>query len=104
MYCIALTTVPSEKIAREIARNLVEKKLAACVNIVGNIRSIYTWDKKICNDKEFLLVIKTQRPVFSRLAREIKVLHPYKVPEIIALPIVAGTKDYLNWLEKATRL
>ncbi|MFH1230388.1 MAG: divalent-cation tolerance protein CutA [Planctomycetota bacterium] len=99
MYCVVLVTVPTRKIAKQIAKKVVIKKLAACVNIIPNIRSFYIWDRKLCNDKEFLLVIKTRKTIFNQLSEEIKLSHPYKIPEIIALPIVHGTKEYIKWLK-----
>jgi periplasmic divalent cation tolerance protein len=84
--------------AETIAKTLVFEKLAACVNIVDKIRSIYYWDGRINDETEFLLVIKTTEENFGALERRIKELHSYQIPEIIALPVVQGSKDYLNWL------
>ena len=99
MYCVVLVTVPTPKIARQIAKKVVIKKLAACVNIIPDIRSFYIWNGKLCNDREILLVIKTRMAIFNQLSDEIKLNHPYKIPEIIALPIVHGTKEYIRWLK-----
>jgi periplasmic divalent cation tolerance protein len=98
MYCVVLVTVPTIKIARQIAQRVVTKKLAACVNIIPHINSFYIWDAKLNDDREFLLIIKTRKTIFNKLAVEIKLNHPYKIPEIIALPIIKGTKEYIGWL------
>jgi len=99
---IVLITVSSPEEGEKIAKALVEKRLAACVNIVPGLRSIYHWQGKICDDKELLLLAKTRVDVFDILEKEVKALHSYEVPEIIALPIVAGSRDYLNWINENT--
>ncbi len=99
---VVLITVSSPEEGEKIARALVEKRLAACVNIVPGLRSIYHWQGNICDDKELLLMAKTTDALFETLTNEVKALHSYKVPEIIALPIVAGSKEYLNWIEENT--
>jgi periplasmic divalent cation tolerance protein len=103
-YVVALITAPSREVGESIASALVQRKLAACVNIVAPIRSIYTWEGKLCHDEEVLLVAKTTREVFQgEFMPAVKSLHPYDVPEIIALPIVGGSSDYLEWVEGATK-
>lgn len=99
---VVYITVPNPEEGEKIARALVEKRLAACVNILPGLRSIYRWQGKICDDKELLLMAKTTVALFDALEKEVKALHSYKVPEIIALPIVAGSKEYLNWIEENT--
>jgi periplasmic divalent cation tolerance protein len=99
---IVLMTAPKEEEAARIAKALVENKLAGCVNIIRNVRSIYRWQGKIEDDKEVLLVAKTRNSLFKRLAKKVKELHSYAVPEIIALPVVGGETDYLKWLRQAT--
>lgn len=99
---VVLITAPSEDEAARIARTLVETKLAACINIVKNIRSIYTWQGKIEDDSEALMVVKTKKRLFESLSKKVKELHSYTVPEIIALPIVDGSEDYLKWLREST--
>lgn len=98
MYNIVFVTVPSLKIARRIATAVVQDKLAACVNIVPAITSVYRWQGKLYNDRELLLIIKTTRALFPKLADRVKNLHPYEVPEIIAVPISKGYKPYLKWI------
>jgi periplasmic divalent cation tolerance protein len=99
---IVLMTAPKEEEAARIAKALVENKLAGCVNIIRNVRSIYRWQGKIEDDKEVLLIAKTRNSLFKRLAKKVKELHGYAVPEIISLPVVGGETDYLKWLRQAT--
>ncbi|MFA5795230.1 MAG: divalent-cation tolerance protein CutA [Candidatus Brocadiia bacterium] len=103
MYIVVFVTVPSAKIAGVIATAVVQAKLAACVNIILSIRSVYKWKGKLCRDKEALMVIKTKKTLFPKLADKIRVMHPYQVPEIIGLPIIAGNKPYLKWLNAAVK-
>jgi periplasmic divalent cation tolerance protein len=100
---VIFTTCASEEEALSIARALVEDFLAACVNIVSPVRSIYRWGEEICDEKEWLLIIKTGRERFEGLETKIKSLHSYSVPEIICLPVLEGSLDYLEWLEEMTR-
>jgi periplasmic divalent cation tolerance protein len=100
---VVLVTCGSEKEALKIANALVEEHLAACVNLVSPIRSIYRWEEKICDEKEWLLVIKTQRQRFEELEKKVKSLHSYSVPEIISLPIAEGSSSYLNWIRENTK-
>jgi periplasmic divalent cation tolerance protein len=93
----------SEEEALNIGCALVEERLAACANMVSPVRSIYRWEGKICDEKEWLLVIKTRQSLFEELSRRVKALHSYSVPEIIALPITGGTPPYLNWIEENTK-
>jgi len=99
-YVTVFCTVPDEKTAEKISKTLVEEKLAACCNIIRNIRSIYAWEGKIYDDPELLIIIKTRAAAFERIEKRIGELHPYNVPEIIALPIVVGNKPYLNWVKE----
>jgi periplasmic divalent cation tolerance protein len=98
-YCVVLVTVSSETEAKTIARTLVEERLAACVNIIPGLTSVYRWEEKICEDREFLLVIKTQGQKVAALGDRIAYLHSYAVPEVIALPIAEGSTRYLAWLD-----
>jgi periplasmic divalent cation tolerance protein len=96
-YGVVLVTASSEEEGFAIASALVELKLAACVTLLP-VRSIYTWQGKVNSDSEWQLVIKTNLSVFPALSAKIQELHSYEVPEIIALPIVAGSDSYLNWI------
>ncbi len=100
---VVLVTVPSASVARRIARETVKEKLAACCNILPGITSFYTWKGKMEKADEALLIIKTRRECVGPLASVIRRLHPYTVPEIIALPIVIGGGDYLAWINESTR-
>ena len=95
---VVLVTAPTAEKAAEIARQVVEEKLAACGNVLPGVRSIYRWQGKVEEAAEALLVLKTARPRFKELADRIVELHPYEVPEVIALPIVAGHDAYLDWI------
>ncbi len=99
---MALVTASSEEEAKKIARVLVEKKLAACVNIVKEVQSVFRWKGELSEENEVLLIIKTKSRQFKNLEDEVKKLHSYDVPEIIALPIVSGSKGYLFWLDSET--
>lgn len=100
---VVLTTAGSLKEARKIARTLVEAKLAACVNLLGPVESIYAWQGKIEESRERMLVIKTSREVFPKVEAGIRKLHSYTTPEIICLPIVDGSRDYLAWLDQSIK-
>ncbi|MBI5098920.1 MAG: divalent-cation tolerance protein CutA [Nitrospirae bacterium] len=99
---VVFITAPNEDLAVTIARSLVESRLAACANIIKGIRSIYIWQDKVEDDKEVFMIVKTRRELFERLKSKVKELHSYEVPEIIALPITAGSDDYLKWLREST--
>lgn len=99
---VTLVTASSEEEALTIARALVEERLAACANIIPAIRSIYRWEGKICDEPECYLIIKTRESLFSALQERIQTLHTYDVPEIIALPIVEGSKAYFDWIREET--
>jgi periplasmic divalent cation tolerance protein len=96
---VVLTTCDSEEQAARLARHLVEQRLAACVNILPNVRSIYRWHEKVEDSAEWMLVIKSRRDLFLPLRAEIEKLHSYETPEIIAMPVVDGSEAYLGWLE-----
>lgn len=99
---VVLITVPSEEVARTLAKTLVEERLAACVNIVPGLTSVYRWQGKVVEDQELLLLVKTTTHAFPRLKERVKALHPYTVPEIVALPIAEGNREYLDWLRENT--
>ena len=100
---VVLVTTPSPERAAEIARALVEERLAACGNVVPGLRSIYRWEGKVQDDAEALLVLKTTRARFEALRDRVLALHPYEVPEVIALPVEAGSAPYLAWIAAETR-
>ena len=102
MYIVVFITAGSKEEAQKIARGLLEEKLAACVNILPGLESHFWWQGKIDSAKEALLVIKTKKELFNKLAKKVKSLHSYSVPEIIALPIVTGNTEYLNWINDST--
>lgn len=102
-HIIVLITVPSEQVGEQIANALLEGELAACVNMVAPIRSLYTWEGVINDDEEILLIVKSRAELFEdRLVPAVQAVHPYDVPEIIALPILMGSKSYLDWIDDAT--
>lgn len=97
---IVLVTCPSVALARKIARGVVEKRLAACVNIMlSAVESLYTWKGKVERAREYLLVMKTTARCLVELENEVKRLHSYDVPELIALRITEGSKKYLSWMD-----
>jgi periplasmic divalent cation tolerance protein len=100
---VVLVTTPNGVEARKIGKRVVDAKLAACVNIIPGVRSIYRWKDKVCDDQEVLLVIKTTKRHFRELEDMVKRLHSYDTPEIIAMPILAGSDDYLRWIRESTR-
>jgi len=99
---VVFITASNEDEAARIAKALVEAKLAGCVNIIKNIRSIYSWQGKVKDETEVLMIVKTQKSIFDSLMKKVKELHSYTVPEIIAMPIVKGSEDYLKWLREVT--
>lgn len=103
MHIVVLVTVSSKEEANKIARGLLEEKLAACVNIVEGLESRFWWQGKIDSAKEALLIIKTRKALFNKLAKKVKSLHSYTVPEIIAFPIISGSKAYLDWINDCTK-
>lgn len=100
---IAFSTIDSEKEAMKIARVLVEAHLAACVNIVPKVTSIYEWKGEVCEETELLLMIKTQQNRIEELKATLGEIHPYEVPEFVVLPITDGLPDYLNWVFANTK-
>lgn len=98
IYC----TVPNKKLAKEITKVLMKHRLAACVSMVENVKSIFSWEGEICEEKEVLMMIKTRRANYGKIKLVIEDMHTYSIPEIIALPIVDCSEDYLKWLAKET--
>ena len=102
-YIVVLTTVPDKIKGEEIAREILNRWLAACVTISSSCQSYYWWNEKISQDKEFILLIKTKASFYKQLEEKILELHPYDVPEIISLSLSAGHSKYLNWIDKETK-
>jgi len=99
---VTLCTVPNSEVAERIARELVTARLAACVNIVPGLRSIYSWQGKVCDDAELLLIIKTTHEQLETMASRIQQLHPYENPEVINVPVGGGLLAYLDWVRQET--
>ena len=98
---IATTTTPNLETAERIARRLVDDRLAACVQIVDRIRSIYRWQGKVQEEPEALLVVKTAEALIPRIEALLREIHPYEVPELAAVPIASGSAAYLKWLAES---
>ncbi len=103
MNILVIVSAANKKEAEKIAQAAVKKKLAACANILPNIKSFFWWQGRIDNASEVLIFLKTTRAKFEKLRKAIKSIHSYDVPEIIALPIVAGDKNYLEWIDESLR-
>ncbi|HIQ31091.1 MAG TPA: divalent-cation tolerance protein CutA [Aquifex aeolicus] len=101
-YLVVFITVPKDR-AESLSRFIIENKLGACVNRVESVSSLYWWKGKIEEDTESLLVVKTATYRFGELLKKVREVHPYTVPEIIALPIVAGNEDYLRWIDETLK-
>ena len=99
---IVMITVPSLEVGKQIARELVESRLAACVNILPGITSLYHWQGEVTEDEEFLLLVKSKQALFDPLVELVNRQHPYDLPEVIALPIIAGLESYLTWIDEET--
>lgn len=103
MHIVIFITAKDKKQAGQIAEKLVAEKLVACANIVtGGVQSIFRWEGKVDRAQEVLLILKSRRRNFSAIVKKVKALHSYDVPEIIALPIIDGNKDYLKWITEST--
>lgn len=102
-FVVVLTTLPTEGDAEKLASQLVEERLAACVNILPPMRSVYRWKNAVERAEERQLVIKTTTERITALEARIRTLHPYEVPEFVVIPIVQGSADYLSWLTDSTK-
>lgn len=103
MNIVIFVTTKDSSEAQAIARALVDQKLVACANIVSGVKSLFWWQGKVDEASEVLLILKTKRSLFKRIEKTVKSLHSYDVPEIIALPIVAGSQEYLKWLNDSVK-
>lgn len=101
-FVLVFCTVDSKKAAQGIAKTLVESKLAACVNIIDGVSSVYSWKGEIVEDNEILLIVKSKASLFEKLQNKIKEIHPYEVPEIISTKVDEGYIPYLNWIDENT--
>jgi periplasmic divalent cation tolerance protein len=102
-FLLVLCTCPTREVASAIATALLEERLAACVNQLPGIKSLYRWEGRIEDDEELLLLIKTTAQRFPALEEMIRDLHPYDVPEIVGLPLTVGSKDYFSWIRNSVR-
>ncbi len=100
---VVLITASSDEEAARIAQAVVAEHLAACVNIISGVHSVFFWEAKTQNAQESLLICKSRQPLLQRLIDRVKSLHSYSIPEIIALPVVAGSQDYLAWISESTQ-
>jgi uncharacterized protein involved in tolerance to divalent cations len=101
-YILVFITASSEKEGEKIAGALVKERLAACANLIGGVKSTFRWKGEISSEQEVLLIAKTKDRLFEKLKKRVLELHSYEVPEILALPILAGFEKYLAWMEKET--
>lgn len=99
-YVVILVTAGSEEEGRKIAKRLLKEKCAACINIISRVDSHFLWKGKIERVNEALLVVKTKKPYLKKVTKLVKELHSYEVSEVIALPIIGGNKNYLDWIER----
>lgn len=101
--CMIYITTNSEEEAEIIGRNLVTRKLAACVNIIANMKSIYHWEGKIESNEEVILIAKTKKALIDEIIENVKTLHSYQCPCIIAIPIIGGNDDFIKWIRNETK-
>lgn len=101
-FCTVMSTCPDKPTARKIAEKLVNEKLAACVNVVPGIESVYRWQDEVQIDNEYLLIIKTTEVLIDKAYNEVVSLHPYDVPEWVVQEIITGSKPYLDWIRSNT--
>ncbi|XP_055834887.1 protein CutA, chloroplastic [Solanum dulcamara] len=100
---VVYVTVPNKELGKKLAGSIVKEKLAACVNRVPGVESVYEWQGEVQTDSEELLIIKTRESLLEALTEHVKANHEYDVPEVIAMPIVGGSPQYLEWLKNSTR-
>jgi len=102
-YVVVLTTTSSKDEAEKIASSLLKERLIACANIIGPVHSFFWWRGKIDTAQEHLILMKTRKDLFGKVSERVKTLHSYQIPEIIATPIIEGSKEYLKWLDESLR-
>lgn len=102
-HIVVFCTVPDKEKGAELGRQVVEERLAACVNLLDGLRSLYWWQGEVCDDPEALMVIKTRADGFEALRERLVDLHPYDTPEVVALPIVRGHPAYLAWIDDSLK-
>ena len=102
-FIMVITTTDNKEKAKEIANALVREHLAACVQIIDGVESIYIWEGRIETSKEYLLFIKTRNSLYKRVENLIKTIHNYELPEVIAIPVEQGLEEYLNWVKSCTK-
>jgi periplasmic divalent cation tolerance protein len=103
-YNIVIMTANNYNEAEKIVKILLEERLIACANIISSVSSFFWWEGKITKENEVLVIIKSKETLFNKLAKRINTLHSYEIPEILALPIIAGSKSYLKWMESCFKL
>lgn len=101
-FCVVMITTPDKALASRIADMLIEKHLGACVQVTG-IESTYRWSSEVHHESEVLMLVKTRTSLLDELVKQVREVHVYDAPEIVALPIIGGAADYLNWVDKQTR-
>jgi periplasmic divalent cation tolerance protein len=102
-FVVVFVTAPTKEVGERIARVLLEQRLIACANLITHVQSFFTWEGETKADEEVLMILKTRATLFqAELIPIIRALHPYEVPEIIAMPIVMGADSYMNWIEEVT--
>lgn len=99
-YCVVYCTCPEEETAEQLSQLLLEKRLVACINILPNVTSHYIWKSNLQTGSEVLMVMKTTQSNLQKLEKTILAVHPYEFPEFIAMPIIYGNRDYLNWVDE----
>lgn len=99
-FIVITITAPTKTVSNKITTYLIENKFVSCVNVIPKIKSTYWWENKIYKKDEFLLICKSTKSNFAKIVKEVKKIHPYKVPEIICFDIKDGNKDYLNWIKE----
>jgi len=103
MYVVIFITAANKKEAKLIARQLIKDKLAACVNVLDKVESLFWWQGKVDSAKEVLLIVKSKKEKLKKIITTVKSLHSYQVPEVIALPILGGFGPYLRWIDESVR-